>query len=380
MEYIYLDHAASTPVHPDVVEAMLPYFSQAYGNPSSIHQFGRMVKTALDRARSTIAASLHAEPGQLVFTSGGTEADNMALFGVAMANREKGNHIITSSIEHHAVLHTCEQLEKLGFEITYLPVDEQGQIRIQDLQRAMKETTILVSIMYGNNEVGSLQPIHEIGQITREAGVYFHTDAVQAFGIIPLDMRVLPVDLLSISAHKINGPKGIGALYLAPNVKISPQIFGGAQEKKRRAGTENVPAIVGFAKAAEIAVDAMDVRREKYLALRESMISVWTREGVPFEVNGHPTEFLPHILNVSFPGVDTEVMLMNLDMAGVSCSSGSACASGSLEVSHVLKAMALQDHCLGSAIRFSFGLDNTQEQCRLAAEKVCEIIKRLTNR
>lgn len=378
MESIYLDHAAATPVHPDVVEAMLPYFQQDYGNPSSTHQFGRRVKAALDRARSSLASCLHAEPGHIVFTSGGTEADNMALLGVAMANQEKGNHIITSSVEHHAILHTCEQLEKTGFEITYLPVDDKGQVRTEDVQAAIKETTILISIMYGNNEVGTIQPIEEIAGIAHDYGIYFHTDAVQAFGIVPIDVQAAGVDLLSISAHKINGPKGIGALYVAPRVKLAPQIFGGAQEKKRRAGTENVPAIVGFAKAAEIALNTLSDRRNQYLKIREAMISVWTREGIRFEVNGHPTAFLPHILNVSFPGVDTEVMLMNLDMAGISCSSGSACASGSLEVSHVLKAMALSDPCLHSAIRFSFGRENTEEQGRYAAEKVCEIVKRLT--
>ncbi|MEW9667260.1 cysteine desulfurase family protein [Ammoniphilus sp. 3BR4] len=378
MESIYLDHAAATPVHPEVVEAMLPYFQQAYGNPSSTHQFGRKVKAALDRARSSLASCLNAEPGQLVFTSGGTEADNMALLGVAMANREKGNHIITSSVEHHAVLHTCEQLEKLGFEITYLPVDDKGQVRTEDVRSAIKETTVLISIMYGNNEVGSIQPIEEIGRMAQEAKVYFHTDAVQAFGIVPLDVKTAGVDLLSISAHKINGPKGVGALYVAPQVKLAPLLFGGAQEKKRRAGTENVPAIVGFSKAAEIALRTLPDRRDQYLRIREAMISVWEREGIRYEVNGHPTAFLPHILNVSIPGVDTEVMLMNLDMAGISCSSGSACASGSLEVSHVLKAMALSEPCLRSAIRFSFGWENTEQQGRYAAEKVCEIVKRLT--
>lgn len=377
MESVYLDHAAATPVHPNVVNRMMPYFQENYGNPSSTHQFGRKVKAALDQARLTIASSLHAEPGQIIFTSGGTEADNMALLGIALANQQKGNHIITSLIEHHAVLHTCYQLEKMGFEITYLPVDERGQVKPDDVRSAIKDTTILVSIMYGNNEVGSLQPIAEIVEIAHEAGVYVHTDAVQAYGMIPLDVQAVPVDLLSVSAHKINGPKGIGALYVSKRVKISPMMFGGAQEKKRRAGTENVPGIVGFSEAVEMAAESLAERREKYLHFRETMIETWKREGINFAINGHPTEFLPHILNVSFPGVDTEVLLMNLDMAGISCSSGSACASGSLEVSHVLKAMGINEDCLRSAVRFSFGLGNSEEQVRFAAHKVSEILKRL---
>lgn len=377
MESVYLDHAAATPVHPEVVDCMIPYFQEYYGNPSSVHQFGRKVKAALDQARQTIASSLHAEPGQIIFTSGGTEADNMALLGIALANQQKGNHIITSLIEHHAVLHTCHQLEKMGFEITYLPVDEQGQVSPEDVRSALRDTTILVSIMYGNNEVGSLQPIAEIVDIAHAAGVYVHTDAVQAFGVIPLDVQALPVDLLSISAHKINGPKGIGALYVSKRVKLSPMMFGGAQEKKRRAGTENVPGIVGFAKAAEMASESLNERKEKYLHFRETMIDIWKQEGIHFTINGHPTDFLPHILNVSFPGVETEVLLMNLDMAGISCSSGSACASGSLEVSHVLKAMGIAEECLRSAVRFSFGLGNSEEQVRSAAHKVSKIVKRL---
>lgn len=268
MESIYLDHAAATPVHPEVIDQMLPYFQENYGNPSSIHQFGRKVKAALDQARLTIASSLHAEPGQIIFTSGGTEADNMALLGIALANQQKGNHIITSLIEHHAVLHTCSQLEKMGFEITYLPVDERGQVRPEEVRAALKDTTILVSVMYGNNEVGSLQPIAEIVDIAHEAGVYVHTDAVQAYGMIPLDVQAVPVDLLSVSGHKINGPKGIGALYVSKRVKLSPMMFGGAQEKKRRAGTENVPGIVGFSKAVEIAIGSMVDRTEKYSQYR----------------------------------------------------------------------------------------------------------------
>jgi cysteine desulfurase len=375
---IYFDHAATTPVHPEVVQAIHPYFQNVFGNPSSVHRFGREVKAALDHARDHIAASLCAEANQIIFTSGGTEADNMAIFGVAMANRDKGNHIITSSIEHHAVLNTCEYLERLGFEVTYLPVDETGQVRPADVKNAIKDSTILISIMYGNNEVGTLQPIMEIGTIARDAGIYMHTDAVQAYGVIRLNTKELPVDMLSISGHKINGPKGIGALYMSRTVKANPHLFGGNQEKKRRGGTENVPGIVGFGKAVEIMIENLEGRRKKYLAMRDAMLSVWRDFNIEFFVNGHPTDFLPHILNVSFAGVDTEVMLMNLDLAGIFCSSGSACTSGSLEPSHVLEAMNIGDQRIRSAIRFSFGMNNDVEQAVHVARKTVDIIKRLS--
>ncbi len=377
MKEIYFDHAASTPVHPQVIDAMIPYFDQVYGNPSSLHRFGRQSRYALDQARAQIARTLGATPYQMVFTSGGTEADNMALMGIALANREKGNHIITTSIEHHAVLQTCEYLQKTGFDVTYLPVDEWGQVKLEDVKNAIKDSTILISVMYGNNEVGTLQPVKEIAQLAKEMGVYIHTDAVQAYGAVPIDIHEIPVDLISLSSHKINGPKGVGALFISRKMKFTSQLHGGEQEKKRRAGTENVPGIVGYAKAAEIAWDTMEERRSKCLAIRETMLEIWKREGVEFMLNGHPTQFLPHILNVSFPGIDTEVMLMNLDMASIFCSSGSACASGSLEVSHVMKAMCQDEKRLKSAIRFSFGWNNTTEQGQAVAHKVVEIIKRL---
>lgn len=377
MKEIYFDHAASTPVHPQVLDAMIPYFEQVYGNPSSVHRFGRLSRHALDQARTKIAHSLGAGPNQIVFTSGGTEADNMALMGIAMANREKGNHIITSSIEHHAVLETCAYLQKIGFDVTYLPVNEYGQVKLEDVKSAIKDSTILISIMYGNNEVGTLQPIKEIAELAKEMGVFMHTDAVQAYGSVSMDMNELPVDLMSLSSHKINGPKGVGALFISGKIKFAPLLHGGEQEKKRRAGTENVPGIVGFAKAAEIAQHTMEERRNKYLAIRETMLATWKKEEVEFVVNGHPTQFLPHILNVSFPGVDTEVMLMNLDMAGMFCSSGSACAAGSLEVSHVMKAICQEEKRLKSAIRFSFGWNNTEAEGQAVAEKIAEIIKRL---
>jgi cysteine desulfurase len=377
LNLIYMDHAATTPVHPEVTQSMLPFFEGIYGNPSSVHALGRDVKAYLDRARREIANSIHASPHEIVFTSGGTEADNMAIIGVAMANKASGNHIITTGIEHHAVLYSCQFLESSGFEVTYLPVDMNGRIRLEDLEGAIRDTTILISLMFGNNEVGSIQPIQEAGDLARARGIYLHTDAVQAYGMIPIDTKSLQVDLLSLSAHKINGPKGIGALYISRQVKISPYLFGGTQEKKRRAGTENVPGIIGFAKAAEISQRSMDERGARYLAIREAMLSEWSASGIEYHVNGHATLYLPHILNVSFPGVDTEVMLMNLDMAGISCASGSACTSGALEVSHVLQAMCLGDPITRSAVRFSFGLNNTVEQAILAANKVVDIVRRI---
>jgi cysteine desulfurase len=378
VDIIYMDHAATTPVYPDVVDTMVPYFQYTYGNPSSVHQFGREGKTALDSARGTIAQSLSCEPNEIIFTSGGTEADNFALFGSALANKVKGNHIITSSIEHHAVLHTCEKLEKMGFEVTYLPVDETGRVRLQDVRDAIRDETILISIMYGNNEVGTIQPIGEITAIAKERGILVHTDAVQAYGIIPLNPNQLAVDMLSVSAHKINGPKGVGALYLSRSTRIEPHLFGGSQEKKRRAGTENVPGIMGFAKAAELTQAAMEQKRAVFLEIRHTLLNTLEENQMSFFINGHPTEFLPHILNLSFPGIDSEVMLMNLDLAGVAASSGSACTAGSLSVSHVLQAMRLDEARLKSAIRFSFGINNTVEQAAQVGCQIAQIVKRLS--
>lgn len=374
---IYLDHAATTPMHPRVVEAMTAVMLETFGNPSSTHGFGRMAKQKLEQARDQIARHLGAAPGELIFTSGGTEADNLAIFGVAMAHQERGRHVITTQIEHHAVLHACQRLEQLGFEVTYLPVDQTGMVSLEDLQAALREDTIVVSIMFGNNEVGTLQPIRAIGEMLRAKGILFHTDAVQAFGVCEINVKDLPVDLLSVSAHKINGPKGVGALYAAKSVKLSPHLFGGLQERKRRAGTENVAGIVGFAEAVRIAEEEMESNRNKYLAMRQAMLKVWQDAEIRLHVNGHPELFLPHILNVSFIGIDTETMLMNLDLAGIAASSGSACTSGSLELSHVLVAMCLDEARTHSAIRFSFGLANTLEQVEEAARKIAAIVGRL---
>ncbi len=378
--YIYLDHAATTPIHPRVVEAMQPYLTQIYGNPSSLHGFGRSSRMAVEKARDEIAGLMHTDPQTLIFTGSGTEADNMAIIGVAMANRERGKHLITSQVEHHAVLHACQYLEQLGFEVTYLPVDETGMVRLDDLKQAIRPDTTLVSIMYGNNEVGTLQPIEEIGLLLREKGIYFHTDAVQAFGVLPLRIRDLPVDLLSLSAHKINGPKGVGALYMARNVTFMPHLHGGSQERKRRAGTENVAGIVGFAEAAKLAMSEMDERVAKYKEMRSTMLRIWQESGIDHMVNGHPDQYLPHILNVSFMGVDTETMLMNLDLAGIAAASGSACTSGSLELSHVLQAMCLETARSQSAIRFSFGITNTVEEADQAARKIASIVQRLVRK
>lgn len=376
---IYLDHAATTPIHPEVKQAMLPFLDQYFGNPSSIHQFGREVRHAIDKARVQVAQALNGEPGQLIFTSGGTEADNLALLGVAESMRAMGkNHIITTQIEHHAVLDACRYLEKIGYEVTYLPVDHTGMVHIEDVEKAIRPQTALVSVMFGNNEVGTIQPIKEIGFLTREKGVLFHTDAVQAFGMEEIDMKALPVDLISISSHKINGPKGVGALYMSGKVKLTPRMFGGSQERRRRAGTENVPGIVGFGQAAEIIQRNREENRSKVKKLRHIFIQTLKQNDIEFVVNGHEEKVLPHILNVSFLGTETETLLMNFDLEGIACASGSACTSGTLEVSHVLQAMRIDEALLRSAIRFSFGMGNTEEEIREAANKVAAVVRRLT--
>ena len=374
---VYLDHAATTPVHPDVREAMLPFLGSEFGNPSSIHRFGRDVRAAIDEARDAVATGLNTEAKRIVFTSGGTEADNLAVIGAAVANRDKGQHVITTAVEHLAVLEACHYLEEIGFNLTYVPVDETGLVHVQTIKEAITDETTLISVMFGNNEVGTVQPIAEIGRLAREHGIIFHTDAVQAFGVVPIDVSALPVDLLSVSAHKINGPKGVGALYVRQDVPFTPRLFGGSQERKRRPGTENVPGIVGFGKAVEIVQNGLEDKGKTLFKLRQAMVDVWEASGIEFVINGNTHSCLPHILNVSFIGVDTESMLMNLDLEGVACSSGSACTAGSLEVSHVLKAMQLPEDVTSSAVRFSFGLGNTVEEVQSAAETAMKIAKRL---
>jgi len=378
LERIYVDHAATSPVHPAVVERMTTFMHEHFGNPSSIHHYGRESRRYLDEARQTIASSIGARENDIIFTSGGTEADNMALIGVALANKHRGNHIITTSIEHHAVLHTCQFLEEQGFEVTYLPVDETGRVSIEDIKRSLTDKTILVSVMYGNNEVGTIQPILEIGALLKEHGAYFHTDAVQAYGLISLNVQQLGVDLLSVSSHKINGPKGIGFLYVAPHVVLSPLLFGGEQERKRRAGTENMASIVGFEQAVRIAQESLKERAVQYKQFKERMMQILEEEQVSFNVNGNVDYALPHVLNLSFERVNVESMLVNLDLAGIAASSGSACTAGTVDPSHVLVAMfGKESDRITSSIRFSFGLGNTMEQIEELARKTATIVKRL---
>ncbi|AAT63681.1 TPA: cysteine desulfurase [Bacillus cereus] len=379
MERIYLDHAATSPTHPEVVEKMIPYMTETFGNPSSIHFYGRQTRHAVDEARRACARSIHANPNEIIFTSGGTEADNLALIGVARANRHKGNHIITTQIEHHAILHTCELLEREGFEVTYLPVDETGRVQVSDIQKALTEETILVSVMFGNNEVGTMQPIAEIGKLLKEHQAYFHTDAVQAYGLVEINVKEFGIDLLSISAHKINGPKGVGFLYAGTNVKFEPLLIGGEQERKRRAGTENVPSIVGLQHAILLAEKTREQKNAQYEEFKDIMVSVFQNEGITFEVNGNLEYRLPHVLNISFTGMNIEPFLVNLDLAGIAVSSGSACTAGSIDPSHVLVAMFGKDSDqIRSSVRFSFGLGNTKEQIEKAAYETVKIVKRLT--
>ncbi|MGG4265701.1 cysteine desulfurase family protein [Peribacillus simplex] len=381
MDRIYLDHAATSPMHPNVIDRMMKVMSHDFGNPSSIHAFGREARHVLDEARSSIAKSIGAGRNEIIFTSGGTEADNTAIIGVANAYEEKGKHIITTEIEHHAVLHTCQFLEKSGFEITYLPVNEAGLISVADLKAALREDTILVSVMFGNNEVGTIQPIAEIGQLLKGHQAIFHTDAVQAYGLISIDVRELGVDLLSVSAHKINGPKGIGFLYMREGLKLNPHLYGGEQERKRRAGTENVSAIAGFSEAILIAQSMMEKKTEQYKQFKDVLLAVFDGADVQYEINGSMEQALPHVLNVSFPGTNVESMLVNMDLAGVAVSSGSACTAGSIDPSHVLVAMFGKDsERTKNSIRFSFGLNNTEEEVRHAAETTVKIVKRLVGR
>lgn len=381
MERIYVDHAATTPMHPKVIAAMTDVMTNHFGNPSSIHYFGRAARQIVDESREDLARSIGAAVNEIIITSGGTEADNYAIFGGARAFREKGNHIITTVIEHHAVLHTCQQLEKEGFEVTYLPVDENGQISISDFKQALREDTILATVMYGNNEVGSLQPIAEIGETLQDHQALFHTDAVQAFGVEEIDVNKLKIDLLSVTAHKINGPKGVGFLYARQDVKLMPLIFGGEQERKRRAGTENVASIAGFSAAVKVVGKERRSLREKYIGFKKLMLDELKKHKVNFLINGRLENSLPHVLNLSFPGTDVEAMLVNLDLAGIAASSGSACTAGSIDPSHVLVAMAGKDsERLRNSIRFSFGLNNTEEQVKKVAQETAKIVDRLTRK
>ena len=378
MNRIYLDHAATSPVHPQVITKMMEAMEQTYGNPSSIHATGREARKQLDIARQQFASSIGAKDQDIILTSGGTEADNFAIFGTAYARKTQGSHIITSQIEHHAVLTACEKLEKEGFEVTYLPVNSQGRLIVEDVKQALRDDTILVTIMLGNNEVGTIQPIQEIGELLNDHKATFHTDAVQAYGLLPISVDELKVDLLSVSSHKINGPKGIGFLYQRKGTKLSPQFFGGQQERKRRAGTENVPGILAFAEAVTIAQQTMEEKRDMYSQFKKEMVSIWQQAEIDFKVNGEEQFTLPHILNVSFAGTDVESLLVNLDMAGLSVSSGSACTAGSINPSHVLVAMYGEKASeLRNSIRFSFGYGVTDAEIKEAATLTANVVKRL---
>lgn len=374
---IYLDNAATTKTRPEVVEAMLPYFTEFYGNPSSVYEFSTPCKKAIAHARETIANSLGAKSNEIYFTAGGTESDNWAIKATAEAYQGKGNHIITSRIEHHAVLHTCEYLEKRGFEVTYLDVDENGVVKLEDLKKAIRPTTILISIMFANNEIGTIQPIREIGAIAKEHGILFHTDAVQAYCHVPINVDEYNIDMLSSSAHKINGPKGIGFLYIRTGIKTRSFIHGGAQERKRRGGTENVPGIVGYGKAVEIAQATMEERAAKERELRDYLMERIMAE-VPYtRINGHRTDRLSNNVNVAFQFIEGESLLIKLDMAGICGSSGSACTSGSLDPSHVLLAIGLPHEIAHGSLRLTLNEENTKEEMDYVVEKVKETVEYL---
>ncbi len=374
---IYMDNAATTPVREEVLAEVLPYFREYYGNASSVYAIAKESKKALERARKQVADAIGAKPEEIYFTAGGSESDNMALRGVAEAMSAKGNHIITTKIEHHAILHTCEYLEKHGYEVTYLDVDEMGKVRLEELEKAIRPETILISVMFANNEIGTIQPIAEIGALARAKGIYFHTDAVQAVGHVPVDVEKMHIDLLSISGHKLGAPKGIGAIYIRKGVKVSPLIFGGAQEKKMRAGTENIPGIVGLGKAAELAVAELEQTRERLTALRDKLIH-GILEKIPYSrLNGDPVDRLPGNCNISFAYIEGESMLLLLDALGIAASSGSACTSGSLDPSHVLLAIGLPHEEAHGSLRLTLDRENTEEEVDFVLEKLPGIVQRL---
>ncbi|CDF58263.1 cysteine desulfurase NifS [Thermobrachium celere] len=375
--FVYMDHAATTYTKPEVLEAMMPYFTEQFGNASSIYTFGRRSKAAIEEAREKVAKALNALPDEIYFTGGGSEADNWAIKGVAFANRDKGNHIITTKIEHHAVLHTCEYLEKQGFEVTYLDVDEYGMINLEDLKKAITDKTILITIMFANNEIGTIQPIAEIGKIARERGIYFHTDAVQAVGNVNIDVKEMNIDLLSLAAHKFYGPKGVGALYIRKGVKIDNLIHGGGQERKRRAGTENLPGIVGLGKAIELATSNIEEHNRKIKSMRDRLLN-GIMEKIPYtKLNGHPEKRLPGNINVSFQFIEGESLLLLLDHYGICASTGSACSSGSLDPSHVLMAIGLPHEIAHGSLRLSLGDLNKEEDVDYVLEVLPQIVQRL---
>jgi cysteine desulfurase len=372
-----LDYSATTPVKEEVINEMLPYFTETFGNASSIHGFGQAAKSALEQARSTVAKTLNTTPDTVYFTAGGSESDNWAIKGVMLANKSKGNHIITSKIEHHAILHTCEALEKEGYEVTYLDVDDQGQIRLEELEAAIRPTTVIVSIMFINNEIGTMQPIKAISDIVHKHGAIFHSDAVQAYGNVDLDVNALGIDLLSLSSHKIYGPKGVGALYIKKGIRIQNLIEGGAQEKKRRAGTENIPGIMGFAKAAEIAHETLEQHVLKLTVLRDRLLKGILENIDYVKHNGHPTQRHPGNVNVAFEFIEGESLLLSLNAKGIAGSSGSACTSGSLDPSHVLLAIGLPHEIAHGSLRLTIGDFTTEEDVDYTIEALKEVVQKL---
>lgn len=375
--FIYLDHAATTAARQEVVEAMLPYFTENFGNPSSVYTFSQKNKAVITQCRDTIAKSIGAKSDEIYFTAGGSESDNWALKSTAEAYASKGRHIITTKIEHHAILHTAQYLESKGFEVTYLDVDENGMVKLDQLKAAIRPDTILISVMFANNEIGTIQPIKEIGEIAKENGILFHTDAVQAYGQVPIDVDAYHIDMLSASGHKLNGPKGIGFLYIRTGLKLRNFVHGGGQERSRRAGTENVTGIVGFAKAVEIAFATMEERTKKEVEMRDYLIGRLLAEVPYVRLNGHRTKRLPNNVNLSFQFVEGESMLIMLDMKGICASSGSACTSGSLDPSHVLLAIGLPHEIAHGSLRMTLGEENTMEEMDYVADNIKEIVEKL---
>lgn len=377
---IYVDHSATTYVKDEVLKEMMPYFTENFGNASSVYSIGRTSRKAVDKAREQVANALNSKTDEIYFTAGGSESDNLIIMGIARANKDKGNHIITTKIEHLAVLNAYKQLEREGFEVTYLDVDEFGLVKIIDIQKAIKDSTILISIMFANNEIGTIQPIEEIGRIARFKGIYFHTDAVQAIGNVKIDVQKMNIDALSLSAHKFYGPKGIGAAYIKKGIKFEPVIFGGHQENNKRAGTENVAGIVGLGRAIELADQNIEEYNEKLNELRIYCIEQIMQKLDKVKLNGHPDKRLPGNVNISIKGVEGESLLLMLDMNNICASSGSACTSGSLDPSHVLVAIGLKDDCAQGSLRITFGDENIKEDVDYIVSKLVEIVNKLRNK
>ncbi|MBQ1892523.1 MAG: cysteine desulfurase NifS [Clostridia bacterium] len=377
MKRVYLDNAATTRLIPEVLNEMMPYMTEVYGNPSSPHYFGQQSQMAVDRARQQVADAINAEANEIIFMSGGSEADNTAIRGVAERYAKKGRHIITTAVEHHAVLHTCQMLEKNGYEVTYLPVDEYGMVTVDQVREAIRPDTILVSIMFANNEVGTIMPIPEIGELCHEKGVLFHTDAVQAVGHLPIDVKAMHIDMLSMSAHKFHGPKGTGALYVRKGIVLPPLIYGGAQERNRRAGTENVPGIVGMGKAIELACTDLDEKNRRMMRLRDKLIEELPKRIPEIKLNGHPTKRLPNNVNYSIKYIEGESILLMLDLNGIAASSGSACTSGSLDPSHVLLAMGLTHEIAHGSVRMTLCDETSEDDIDYVLEVLPKVAERL---